>query len=256
MIHPTAIIDESAIIGADVTIGPWTLVGPGVEIGDGCNIGSHVVIKGPTKMGRDNQVFQFATIGEDCQDKKYDGEPTTLSIGDRNVFRECTTIHRGTVQDIGTTVIGSDNLFMVGAHVAHDCVIGNFNIFANNCAVAGHVHVGDWVIMGGNTGIHQFVHIGSHVFLGAGSIAVKDIPPYVMAAGEKATPHGVNSEGLKRRGFTVEGISAIKKAYKIIYRQGRNIDSALVELKKLAEEQAEIEPMVEFLSQSNRGIIR
>ena len=256
VIHATAIIHEGARIGANVEIGPWSLIGADVEIGDECTIASHVVIKGPTKIGNRNRIFQFCSIGEDCQDKKYKGERTFLEIGDDNIIREHCTIHRGTVQEQSLTRIGSRNLLMVNVHVAHDCIIGDDCIFANNATLAGHVHIGDWVIFGGLSAIHQFGRVGSHAFVAGMAALNKDVPPYVMAAGHYAKPFGVNSEGLKRRGFTPEAISAVKKAYKLIYRQGLTVEEALPELEALAAEEVAVAPLVEFLKLNDRGIVR
>lgn len=256
MIHHTAIIDPQARLGANVKVGPYSVIGPGVELGDDNIIESHVVIKGPSKIGSGNHFFQFASIGEDCQDKKYAGEATRLEIGDNNVFRECVTVHRGTVQDNSLTRIGSNNLLMAYVHVAHDCMIGDHNIFANNASVAGHVHMGDWVILGGMTGVHQFCHIGSHSFSGAGSILVKDLPPYVMVGGDKVTPFGINKEGLKRRGFESETISQIFRAYKVLYRQNNSAEQAVELLNEMAETTPEIKLLADFVANSPRGIIR
>lgn len=256
MIHHTAIIDPQARLGANVKVGPYSVIGPGVELGDDNIIESHVVIKGPSKIGSGNHFFQFASIGEDCQDKKYAGEATRLEIGDNNVFRECVTVHRGTVQDNSLTRIGSNNLLMAYVHVAHDCMIGDHNIFANNASVAGHVHMGDWVILGGMTGVHQFCHIGSHSFSGAGSILVKDLPPYVMVGGDKVTPFGINKEGLKRRGFESETISQIFRAYKVLYRQNNSAEQAVALLNEMAETTPEIKLLADFVANSPRGIIR
>ncbi|RUO44348.1 acyl-[acyl-carrier-protein]--UDP-N-acetylglucosamine O-acyltransferase [Aliidiomarina taiwanensis] len=254
MIHETAIIDETARIGKNVSIGPWTWVGPHVEIGDDCVIGSHVVIQGPTRIGKGNRIFQFASIGEECQDKKYAGEPTELVIGDRNVFRECCTVHRGTVQDNSLTQIGSDNLFMAYVHVAHDCMIGNHNIMANAVTLAGHVHVGDHVILGGFTGVHQFCKIGSHAFTAVSSVVVQDVPPYIMAQGHNAVPRTINSEGLKRRGFSAEQIKNIKRAFKTMYRSGLTLNEAVEKL--TAMNSSDVQLLVDFIAVSNRGIIR
>jgi len=254
LIHETAIIDATARIGSNVSIGPWTLIGPNVEIGDDCVIGSHVVIKGPTRIGKQNRIFQFASIGEDCQDKKYAGEPTELIIGDRNVFRECVTVHRGTIQDQSLTQIGNDNLFMAYVHVAHDCMIGDQNIFANAVTLAGHVHVGNYVILGGFTGVHQFCKIGSHAFTAVSSVVVQDIPPYIMAQGHNAVPRTINSEGLKRRGFSAEQITQVKRAYKTLYRSGHTLNEA-TEL-MVAMESPDVQLMVDFIANSSRGIIR
>lgn len=256
MIHEQAIIEEGAKIGKNVTIGPWTYISKDVVIGDNCNISSHVVINGPTRMGKGNRIFQFASIGEDCQDLKYAGEPTELVIGDNNTFRECCTIHRGTIQDQGLTSIGSNNLFMAYTHVAHDCVVGDYCIMANNASIAGHVHVGDYAILGGMSGIHQFCRIGAHSFIAANSLVVKDVPPYVMASGDGAKPFGLNSEGLKRRGFTTEAVSAIKKAYRMVYRQSLTIDQALEKITNELPDNQELKRFTDFIKSSSRGIIR
>lgn len=256
MIDSRALIDDSAKLASDVEVGPWSIIGPDVEIGAGTVIGPHVVIKGPTKIGKNNRIFQFASVGEDCQDKKYAGEPTTLTIGDGNVIREGVTIHRGTVQDAGTTIIGSHNLFMAYAHVAHDCVVGDNVIMANNTAIAGHVHVGDWAILGGFTAVHQFCRIGAHVMCGTCSVVLKDIPAYIMANGNTAQPHGINVEGLKRRGFSPEAISSLRKAYKTIYRSKLTTAKALDELREMAADCEEIIPLIKSIEHSTRGIIR
>ncbi|WP_337840657.1 acyl-ACP--UDP-N-acetylglucosamine O-acyltransferase [Rheinheimera sp.] len=256
MIHPTAVIDASARIGNNVRIGPFCLIGANVEIGDDTVLESHVVIKGPSKIGKANHFYQFSSIGEDCQDKKYKGEPTELVIGDNNVFRENCTVHRGTVQDQGVTRIGSNNLFMNNTHVAHDCVIGDHVIFASGAQAAGHVHVGDWVILGGMSGIHQFCHIGAHSFIGGGSIVVKDVPPYLMAHGSHAVPAGLNVEGLKRRGFSADAILEVRRAYKEVYRKGLTVQEALDALADKAAEFAEVKLFTDFIASSSRGIIR
>ncbi|MEH6652163.1 MAG: acyl-ACP--UDP-N-acetylglucosamine O-acyltransferase [Motiliproteus sp.] len=256
MIDSQAIIAPGTRIADDVEIGPWTLIGPDVVIESGCKIASHVVIKGPTRIGKNNQIFQFASVGEACQDKKYADEPTELIIGDNNVIRESCTIHRGTIQDRGITRIGSNNLLMVNVHVAHDCVLGDNIILANNVALAGHVHVGDFAIIGGQTGVHQFCHVGAHAMCGAASMLVQDLPAYVMAAGNNAKPHGINSEGLKRRGFSAEAIRAIKQAYRVVYRKGLKLDAALAEIEPLQQQTPELELLVDSLKGSNRGIIR
>lgn len=254
MIHSTAIIDPAAQLGRNVEIGPYSIIGADVVIGDDCIIGPHVVLRGPTVLGRNNRIFQFASVGEDCQDKKFKGEPTQLVIGDNNIIREFVTIHRGTTQDQGITRIGSDNLLMAYVHVAHDCVVGDHVILANNTTLAGHVHVGDWAILGGFTGVHQFCHIGAHAFTAVNSVVVQDIPPYIMAQGHNAVPRTINSEGLKRRGFSSEQISTIKRAFKILYRQGHTVSEAV---EKMAELQAaELQPLIDFVQQSARGIIR
>lgn len=254
MIHETAIIEPGARLGNNVSIGPWTYIGNDVEVGDNCEIGSHVVVKGPTRIGQGNRIFQFASIGEECQDKKYAGEPTELVIGDNNVFRECTTVHRGTIQDNSLTQIGSGNLFMAYVHVAHDCMIGDHNILANATSLAGHVHVGDHVILGGFTGVHQFCKIGSHAFTAVNSVVVQDVPPYVMAQGHNAIPRTINSEGLKRRGFTAEQISRIKRAYKLLYRQGLTLENAIAEIEAMDSDETRL--LTDFIATSTRGIIR
>lgn len=256
MIHKQAIVEEGAVIGKNVTIGPWTYVAKDVVIGDDCVISSHVVINGPTKIGKGNRIFQFASIGEDCQDLKYDGEPTELIIGDNNMFRECCTIHRGTIQDNSLTQIGSNNLFMAYTHVAHDCMVGNNCIMANNASIAGHVHLGDNVILGGMSGVHQFCHVGSHSFVAANAIILKDVPPYVMASGHPAKPYGLNSEGLKRRGFDKEVILNIKRAYKAVYRKNLTVEEAVESINALEHKSDQLSLFTDFVQNSSRGIIR
>jgi len=255
-IHPSAIIEPGAIIGANVEVGPWTLIAKDVEIGEGTIIRSHVVIKGPTKIGKNNQIFQFSSIGEDCQDKKYAGEATRLEIGDNNVVRESCTIHRGTSQDKGVTLIGNNNLFMAYVHVAHDCVIGNECIFANTTTLAGHVHIADHAILGGGTMVHQFCKVGLHSMSAGGSIVLRDIPAFVMASGQSAAAHGLNTEGLKRRGFTSDQITALKRAYKTVYRKGLRLTDALEALDEPAKNSKEVELFVNSIKSSDRGIIR
>jgi UDP-N-acetylglucosamine acyltransferase len=256
MIHSSSVIADSAKIGQNVQIGPFCIIGDNVEIGDNCVLTSHVVVKGHSKIGKNNVFFQFCSIGEDCQDKKYAGEATFLEIGDNNVFRESCTVHRGTVQDESVTRIGSRNLFMVNTHVAHDCILGDDNIFANNCTLAGHVHVANQVILGGMTAVHQFCHIGAHSFTGGGAIILKDVPPYVMVSGTKHIPQGINSEGLKRRGFTSSAVMAIKRAYKVIYRNGNTTDQALPLLNEMAETEPDVKILADFIASSKRGIVR
>lgn len=256
MIHPQAIVEPGAKLADDVEIGPWSYIGADVEIGAGTRIGSHVVVKGPTRIGAENRIFQFASVGEECQDKKYRGEPTELVIGDRNQIREGCTIHRGTVQDAGITRIGSDNLLMAYVHVAHDCIVGNHCILANNTALAGHVRLGDHAILGGFTAVHQFCQIGPHVMCGAGTVVLKDIPAYVMANGNTAEPHGINLEGLKRRGFSRATLRILRQAYKIIYRQNLTVAEALEQLRQLASQEPAVQPLIDSLSGSTRGIIR
>lgn len=256
MIHPQAIIEPGAIIGENVTIGPWTYIASNVVIGNNCNISSHVVINGPTKLGEGNRIFQFASIGEDCQDLKYDGEPTELIIGDNNIFRESCTIHRGTAQDNSLTQIGSNNLFMAYTHVAHDCIVGSHCIMANNASIAGHVKVGDYVIIGGMSGVHQFCHIGQHSFVAANSLVLKDVPAYVMASGQPVKPFGLNSEGLKRRGFDKNVILSIKRAYKLLYRKGLSVEEALAGIDEQVENSPELVAFTDSIIASTRGIIR
>lgn len=256
MIHSTAVISPNAKIGENVTVGPFCIVGDDVVLGDNCVLESHVVIKGPSKIGSGNHFYQFTSIGEDCQDKKYAGEPTELIIGDNNIFRESVTVHRGTTQDKSLTQIGSDNLFMVNAHIAHDCVLGSHMVIANNVMLAGHVHVGDHTILGGGVAVHQFCKIGAHAFVGGGGIVLRDVPTYVMVSGTKHIPQGINSEGLKRRGFSKDAVMAIKRAYRKIYRAGLTIEEALAELKEPASTFPEVAEMVNFIADSDRGIIR
>jgi UDP-N-acetylglucosamine acyltransferase len=254
-IHPTAIIHPKAELGNNVTVGAFCYVDANVTIGDNSILNSHVVVKGKTTIGRNNHFFQFGSIGEDCQDKKYKGEPTELIIGDNNVIREGATIHRGTVQDKGITQIGDNNLIMTYVHVAHDCVIGSNSILATHATLAGHVHVGDWVILGGMTAFHQFCQIGSHAFVGGGVIVLRDVPPYVML-GDGSVPRGINSEGLRRRGFGEETIMQIKRAYKAVYRNGNRAEEAVIILREMAAEIPEIGIMADFIEHSSRGIVR
>ena len=256
MIHPTALVDGGAQVHEEADIGPYTIIGPNVKIGRGTCIESHVVIKGPTSIGEDNHIFQFASIGDDPQDKKYDGNTTTLELGDRNTIREYCTINRGTAQDRGVTQLGSDNWLMAYAHIAHDCVLGNDIILANNVAVAGHVHIDDFVIVGGAVGIHQFCKVGAHAFLGAGGIILRDTPPFVMVSGTKNIPQGINSEGLRRRGFDKDEIMAIKRAYKVIYREGNTVAEAVEILSSQEASSSGVALMTEFLKNAERGIIR
>ena len=256
MIHNTAIIHPQAQIAEGVSIGAYSIIGEHVSIGAGTTIAPHVVIHGHTKIGCDNQVFQFCSLGEVPQDKKYAGEPTRLEIGDRNIIREFCTFNIGTVQDAGVTRVGNDNWIMAYVHLAHDCDVGNHTIFANNASLAGHVSVGDYAILGGFTGVHQFCKIGAHVMTGISSVIFKDVPPYLMIAGQPAVPHGINSEGLKRRGYSAAALAGLKRAYKLLYREGLNIAEAQIELSILAKDVAEVQVMVDFLAHSERGIIR
>ncbi|MFV4845244.1 acyl-ACP--UDP-N-acetylglucosamine O-acyltransferase [Edwardsiella tarda] len=255
-IHPSAIVEDGAVIGAGVHIGPFCYIGSHVEIGAGSVLKSHVVVNGITKIGRDNQIYQFATIGEVNQDLKYAGEPTRVEIGDRNRIRESVTVHRGTAQGGGLTRIGSDNLLMVNTHVAHDCVIGDRCILANNATLGGHVSIDDYAIIGGMTAVHQFCVIGAHVMVGGCSGVAQDVPPYVIAQGNHATPYGLNLEGLKRRGFDKSALQAIRNAYKILYRSGKTLEEAKPEIEALAQQQPAVQLFVDFFARSTRGIIR
>lgn len=255
-VHPTAQVDSAARLADDVTVGAYSLIGPHVEIGAGTTVGPHVVIEGHTRIGRENRIYQFCSLGADPQDKKYSGEPTRLEIGDRNTIREFCTFNVGTSQDAGVTRLGDDNWIMAYVHLAHDCQVGNKTIFANNAQLAGHVHVGDWAILGGFTVVHQFVRIGAHAMTGMGSILFLDLPPYVLASGNTATPHGINLEGLKRRGFSRDGLQAIRRAYKALYKSGLRLEEALPMLREEAEQHAEVAPLVDFLTAPGRGIVR
>ena len=256
MIHPTAVIADSAKIGENVEIGPYAIIGEDVEVGAGTRIDSHVVINGPTSIGRDNRIYQFASVGDDPQDKKYADEPTRLTIGDRNTIREFCTISRGTVQDDGHTILGDDNWIMAYVHIAHDCVVGNKTIMANNVTLAGHVHVGDWVIFGGFSGAHQFTRIGPHAFLGMYAGVNRDVPAYTMVSGQPAVPRGINSEGLKRRDFSEDQIRNIKNAYRLVYRKGLKLTDAIDEIEALCDSQPELVIFLESLRASERGVIR
>ena len=256
MIHSTAIVSDTAVIADDVEIGPYCVVGDNVEIAAGTRIDSHVVINGPTVIGKDNRIYQFASIGDDPQDKKYAGEPTGLVIGDRNTIREFCTISRGTTQDRGETIIGDDNWIMAYVHIAHDCVVGDKTIMANNATLAGHVHVGDWVIFAGFSGAHQFCRIGAHAFLGMYAGVNRDVPAYTMVAGQPAVPRGINSEGLKRRDFSAQQIRNIKNAYRLTYRQGKKLNEAIDEIAALSQEQPELVPFLESLRSTERGLVR
>jgi UDP-N-acetylglucosamine acyltransferase len=244
------------MLAEDVSVGPFSVIGPNVEIGAGSVIGPHVVIKGPTKIGKENKIFQFSSIGEDPQDMKYAGEPTRLEIGDRNVIREYCTLNRGTTQDLGYTRVGNDNWIMAYVHIAHDCIIENNVIMANNATLAGHVIIEDYVILGGFTLVHQFCTVGAHCFTGMGSAINKDVPPYLMVSGQMAQPHGLNSEGLKRRGFSAEAQQALRKAYKIIYRSSLTLEQAREEMQELAAQFEEVQRMLTFLNKVKRGIVR
>jgi UDP-N-acetylglucosamine acyltransferase len=256
VIDPRALVDPAAELAPDVEVGPYTVIGAEVVIGAGTRIGPHAVIMGTTRIGERNRIFQFASVGDDPQDKKYAGERTRLEIGNGNVIREFCTITRGTVQDQGVTRIGDDNLFMAYTHVAHDCVIGSHVIMANCATLGGHVHLDDWVVMGGFSAVHQFGKVGAHAFLANNSAVTRDVPPYVMVVGQPAVPHSVNAEGLKRRGFTAEQIRNIREAYRILYRSDLLLADAVEKLQGLGVTQPEIRPFVEFIRASTRGLIR
>ncbi|MDB2481046.1 acyl-ACP--UDP-N-acetylglucosamine O-acyltransferase [Porticoccaceae bacterium] len=255
MIDSSAIVDPSAVLGENVSIGPWTIIGPNVEIGDGCEIASHVVIKGPTVIGRNNKIFQFSTLGEDTPDLKYKGEPTRLIIGDNNVIREGVTIHRGTVQDKSETRIGNHNLLMAYVHVGHDSVVGDHVIMVNNASISGHVHVGDWTILSGYCLVHQFVNIGPHCFIGPAAFIYHDVPAFVTAFGSPAEPRTINREGLKRRGYSADQIAMANKAYKLLYRRGLQLDEALKAIADLGDDEV-VAMLLSSLENSSRGIIR
>ena len=256
MIHPSAIVHPGAKLARGVAVGAYSLVGEEVELGEGTWVGPHVVLEGRTRIGAGNRIFQFASIGAPPQDKKYAGEDTSVEIGDGNTLREYVTINRGTALDAGVTRIGSGNWIMAYVHIAHDCQIGSNTIFANACQLAGHVHVGDWAILGATTLVHQFVHIGEHSFTGMGTYLPQDLPPYVMAAGNTASPYGLNTEGLRRRGFSAEAISGLKRAYRTLYRAGLGLNEAVAELEVQAQSCVEVLPLVRFLAASKRGMIR
>jgi UDP-N-acetylglucosamine acyltransferase len=259
-VHPTALIEAGAQLAADVEIGAYSIVGPNVSIGTGTTVGPHTVLQGHTSIGRNNRIHAFCSIGGPPQDKKYAGEPTRLEIGDGNMIREYCTMNTGTVQDTGVTRVGSNNWLMAYVHIAHDCVVGDNTIFANNAQLAGHVIVGDWVILGGMTGVHQFVKIGAHAMTAGGTILVQDVPPYVMAAGNPSAARGMNVEGLRRRGFSAEALTALRRAYKTIYRDGLGLTDAMAQLEsQIAEtpEQAHyLQPFLQFMRGSERGILR
>jgi UDP-N-acetylglucosamine acyltransferase len=256
VIDSRAIVSPQADLAPDVVVGPFSIIGPNVSIGPGCIIGPHVVINGPTKIGAQNRFFQFASIGDAPQDKKYKGEPTRLVIGDRNVFRESVTVNRGTTHDKGVTTIGNDNLFMAYSHVAHDCVLGNNLVFANGATLGGHVEIDDWVIIGGLAAIHQFCKVGAHAFVAGGAIVTRDVPTYVMVAGNPAGPHTVNAEGLKRRGFTPAQVRNVRNAFRVLYRSDLLLADAVTKLKELGTTQPEVAALVDFIGRSERSLVR
>ncbi|MFP1837849.1 acyl-ACP--UDP-N-acetylglucosamine O-acyltransferase [Lonsdalea quercina] len=255
-IHPSSIVEDGAVIGAGVHIGPFCWIGSQVEIGAGTVLKSHVVVNGVTRIGDDNEIYQFVSIGEVNQDLKYAGEPTRVEIGDRNRIRESVSIHRGTAQDEGLTKVGSDNLLMINTHIAHDCVVGNHCILANNATLGGHVSVDDYAIIGGMTAVHQFCVIGAHVMVGGCSGVAQDVPPYLIAQGNHATPFGINIEGLKRRGFDKATLHAIRNTYKLIYRSGKTLDEVKPEIEALAADHPAVQAYLDFFTRSTRGIIR
>jgi UDP-N-acetylglucosamine acyltransferase len=256
MIHSTAIIAPSAVIADGVSIGPYSIIGENVEIGSGCDIKSHVVIQGPTKIGVNNKIYQFSSIGEEPQDKKYAGEPTTLEIGNNNLIRENVTINRGTVQGGGITKVGDDNWIMAYVHIAHDCIVGSNNILANNATLAGHVIIENHVILGGFTLVSQFNAMGSYSFSAMGSVISRHVPPYVLVSGHMAKPAGYNSEGLRRHDFSEHQMKNIRSAYKTIYRSGLRIEEAIEKLKSMQQEESELTLLLEFLEGQQGGIIR
>jgi UDP-N-acetylglucosamine acyltransferase len=259
-VHATAIVDPAAELAATVHVGPYAVIGAGVQVGEGTRIAAHVVLEGPLKIGRDNRIHAHAVLGGAPQDMKYAGEPTLLAIGDRNTIREFCTFNRGTVQDGGVTRVGDDNWVMAYVHIAHDVQLGHRCILANNATLAGHVHVGDWVIVGGLTGIHQFCHVGSHAMTGFQSHVSQDVPPYMMVSGNPLSVHGFNVEGLRRRGFSRERIALVKQMHRLLYRDGLSLDKAKAEIAALrgtvAEGDADIAMLVDFLAASTRGIVR
>jgi UDP-N-acetylglucosamine acyltransferase len=255
-IHPTAIVDAKAELDSSVEVGAYSIIEAGVKIDADTRIGSHAVIKGPTTIGKNNHIFQFVSLGEQPQDKKYKNEPTTLEIGNNNTIREFCTFNRGTIQDKGVTKVGDNNWIMAYVHIAHDCDVGNNTILANNSSLAGHVDIHDFAILGGFTLVHQFCQVGAHVITAVGSVVFKDIPAYITAAGYDAKPHGINAEGLKRRGYTTDEITQIKRAYKVLYRNGLSLEEAKKELVTMHAQCDKIQLLTDFLNLSKRGIIR
>jgi UDP-N-acetylglucosamine acyltransferase len=256
VIHPTAIVDPKAKLGADVRIGAYSIIDGEIEIGDATEIGSHVIITGRTRLGSRNRIYPYTSLGDAPQDKKYAGEATALEIGDGNTIREFCTINRGTAQDATVTRLGNDNWIMAYVHIAHDCQIGDGTVFANHATLAGHVHIGDHVVLGGFSGVHQFVHIGAHAFAGISSVITQDVPPYVMVAGNPTKPYGINSEGLRRRGFGADTISCLKAAYKTLYRSGLSLQDAKAEIARQSADYPELQAFMDFLAASTRGILR
>ena len=259
-IHPTALVDPKARLADSVEVGAYTLVGPDVEIGPGTWVGPHCVIEGRTRIGADNRIWQFCSLGSAPQDKKYAGEPTELRIGDRNTIREFCSFSVGTVQDGGVTEIGNDNWVMAYVHIAHDCRVGHHTVLANNATLAGHVHVGDWAVLGGFTGVHQFVKVGAHVMAGIATGLTQDLPPFMLVSGNPAQVHGFNVEGLRRRGFSAERIAVIKQMHKLLYRQGLRFDEAAAAIRELGATHPgsaeDVALMDGFLRGVTRGIVR
>lgn len=256
MIHPTAIIDPKANIAANVSIGPYSIIGANVSIDEGTLVGPHVVINGPTKIGKNNQFFQFASIGEVPQDKKFQGEQTYLEIGDNNIFRECCTVNRGTEQGGAVTRIGNNNLLMAYVHIAHDCIVADDIVFANNASLSGHVFVDSYSVLSGFCAVRQFTNIGAYSFVAGGTMVVKDVLPFVLVSGDPAEPYGLNSVGLQRRGFSSESITDLKRAYKIIYRQGLSTQDALEQLQPMVAKTPEVQFMIDAIARAERGIVR
>ena len=255
-IDPRAVIAPGAKLADDVEVGAYAIIGPDVEIGPGCVIGPHAVITGWTTLGAHNRVFQFASIGDAPQDKKYAGEPTRVRIGNGNVFREYVTVNRGTAKDKGITTVGDDNLFMASSHVAHDCIVGSHCVFANLATLAGHVEIDDWVILAGFTGVHQFCKVGAHAFIANNTAVTRDVPPFVMAVGHPAEPHSINATGISRRGFSAEQVRNIKNAYKTLYRSDLPLETAIERITLAAKEQPELQAFVDFFPRSTRSLIR
>ena len=256
MIHASAVIDPAARLGANVSVGAFSVIGAGVDIGDGTTLAPHVVIQGPTRLGRDNRVFAFASLGADPQDKKFHGERSELVIGDRNTIREFVTINRGTADGGGATRIGDDNWIMAYVHIAHDCQVGNHTIFSNNATLAGHVEIGDYAILSGFAGVHQFCRVGAHAFIGMGCLVNGDVPPFVMMASDYGRPRGINAEGLRRRGFSAERIAAIKRAYKTLYMSGLGLEEARAELARAAQQADDVQTFVDFIDKAQRALVR
>ncbi len=256
MIHPTAIVDPGAKLADDVIVGPYSIIGSNVEIAEGTEIKSHVVISGPTKIGRQNRIYQFASIGDAPQDKKYNGQPTRLEIGDRNIIREYVTLNRGTATGIGETVIGNGNMFMAYSHVAHDCIVGDYTVFANAASLSGHVEIGDYAVLGGFTSVHQFTNIGEKAFCGLGSVITQDIPPFSTAAGNRARTIGINKEGLRRSGFSAELIRALHLSFRELLKSTANKDAGYIKLQPLCDQFPEVDVFVNFIKNSKRGIAR